>query len=983
MKLLKYPLDLPSGPIKTLSIIGPHILIAGCRGHVEVWSHDELCKAAFDPGSISNLQCVVSGTVPIDEYNQYGEMGRQIDFISGDSALLFVASKYEIYRCKAWLDNLKTDFKYGRRLVFRTTDIAKDAIISDVKYLKRWKLLFVAVQSIGDENSDTNSNKVLLFNSKNLRLVSEIALPKESKPATIVLDPIYEVVFIFCLNGTLFVHQINSAGMTKFVSQQKNKMTLSENLIYRINMSPEASYIPTLTTPIDDPQSNDDTMNVNLLTRIKDMEISEPFPTKTSITSSVFQFSQQIYEKINKKGVKSVYSLLATSGTDKGSIIIWNTLRKKPLFNSLNLSSSPINDITWTDDGMSLFAISDSNYLYSFAFEKTDLGTTLNSNQLSILRRKNRKHSSLPLSTGFHNTAILSDKEQNLNSLTRNSNNISITESPIIIDDNEQINDNINNNNNNNNIVKQNGNTIELINNEIDDKKINKEDEKQKQKQNSNDKPKTIKVKPDSVSQDKSGSKKSTTPPVKEEPKGPEIKTLIPKKKKSSKVKSSTTLVNNSEFNPPSYHVPKDLKRKPKLDSEGNVIHVKKNKKDLEQLDFLDTSLIFPNTAFSRVRLATPRIKLNFEYTSPNDPNYIVKIKNGSGNEQKPSSISLHHKGTENTNQLFEDFIPKYITICTAGSSFWACATHDGMIYVYSDTGRKLLPPAILGVPISFLEACSKYLLCVTSIGQMYCWNIEEKKLHFPINSVYALLNPSIRYSDDVLTRAENITLCGINTSGIPLVTLSDGDGYIFDKDMETWLLVSDSWWAYGSQYWDMSNTSIVSTNNSEDTTKKNDNANLLSHQLVDTIKKDKGSLANFMESKTNTELHRKGRVKNLQRLFRTILIKEGFENIEEAITLAHLENRLLISLKIGEDKEFSDLLNLYAFRLADLDYVDRLDDILQWLYNGGDYINSKIANISRKEHIQNILVTCANMRNVQRVTTNYARAIGMVNDEI
>ena len=147
--------------------------------------------------------------------------------------------------------------------------------------------------------------------------------------------------------------------------------------------------------------------------------------------------------------------------------------------------------------------------------------------------------------------------------------------------------------------------------------------------------------------------------------------------------------------------------------------------------------------------------------------------------------------------------MPKLITICTSGDNFWSCCSDDGTVYVYSDSGRKLLPPMIMGVPCSFLEACGNFLLCVTSIGQVYCWNVDASRLLFPPTSLYPLLSPNLRFSDDVLTRAENITMCTLTASGVPIVTLSNGDGYMYDKVMEVWMLINDSWWAYGSQYWD------------------------------------------------------------------------------------------------------------------------------------------------------------------------------------
>lgn len=453
---------------------------------------------------------------------------------------------------------------------------------------------------------------------------------------------------------------------------------------------------------------------------------------------------------------------------------------------------------------------------------------------------------------------------------------------------------------------------------------------------------------------------------------------------KSGKKKVVPTTIQSTsmEFNPPSYSVPKDLKRKPK--DEETMVNGKKQKKDVDPMDFLDTNILMPNISFSKLRLATPKIRVSFQYSPVHNKNLLFDVKNGTGNEQKPTSISLLLKEPEQDRMIFQDFIPKFVTLSSAGESFWACCTEDGTLYVYSDTGKRLLPPMIMGVPCSFLEACGKYLLCVTSMGQLYCWDIDCKRLKFPVNTVYPLLNPVLRYSDDILTRAENITMCTITKNGVPLLTLSNGDGYMFDCDMETWLLISDSWWAYGSQYWDMTNTNGVAvTTGSDKDDKKNRYWNPEAENLVGNVRSNKSSIVNYLESKTNDELSRKGRIRNLQKFAKTILMKEGFENLEDIVTLSHLENRVLVSLKLGEDQEFTRLLIVYCIRLGEMGYKNRLNDVLQWLYNNGNYKIEKIAGTTREELLKQILVACADIRQVQRVTVSYATALGLIDESL
>lgn len=88
---------------------------------------------------------------------------------------------------------------------------------------------------------------------------------------------------------------------------------------------------------------------------------------------------------------------------------------------------------------------------------------------------------------------------------------------------------------------------------------------------------------------------------------------------------------------------------------------------------------------------------------------------------------------------------------------------------------------------------------------------------------------------------------------GVPLVTLSNGDGYLFDKNMEAWLLVSDGWWAYGSQYWDTTNTTGLSSSKANTDSFNGSESNI--NEIVSDIKNDNQSIINFWNAKRMTNL--------------------------------------------------------------------------------------------------------------------------------
>lgn len=398
-----------------------------------------------------------------------------------------------------------------------------------------------------------------------------------------------------------------------------------------------------------------------------------------------------------------------------------------------------------------------------------------------------------------------------------------------------------------------------------------------------------------------------------------------------------------SEFDQPSYLVSKKLKRKEETQPTNLNPEQQKKKREIDYIEIVGSVPINPNVSFARIRLATKKITSSIVLQSPNDSTLTLEIRNGSGNEQKPTKVSLMKNGSK---QIFIDFIPKLISLATGGEGeFWAVSSANGVIYVYSDSGRRIFPPLVLGTPLSFLESKGQYLLAITSIGEVYAWDVLKRKALFEPTTLYPILS---RSNPEILTRSENLTLSAITSSGVPIVTLANGNGYLYDKDMESWVLVSDSWWAFGSQYWDS----------------------------ID--EKSNGAIINILERKTNDEIVRRGRGKFLQKMAKTMLMKEGYENLEKIISLAHLENRILISVKLEEAQDFKSFLIIYCKRISELGFKAKLLEIFEQLYNfeTGD---DKMLGFSKHDLLKEIIYQCASIRSVQRILIQYATQLNIL----
>lgn len=453
----------------------------------------------------------------------------------------------------------------------------------------------------------------------------------------------------------------------------------------------------------------------------------------------------------------------------------------------------------------------------------------------------------------------------------------------------------------------------------------------------------------------------------------------------SAVLSNSRSLANNNqeakslmEFDKPSYSVLEELlkegKRQRAQDESGTN---KKFKRDLEPVKFVGSVIVNPSTTFAKVRLSVPKTRMSFRLTSRSPgSSFVLDIKNGQGNETVPSRITYF----KNELQIWCDFIPRYIQLAAEGDNFWAVSTADGQIITYSHTsGRRFLPPIVLGSPLSFLECHSKYLMAVTSLAEIYVWDMEQKKLHLssPL-SLATLLDLNNKFQEDVLSKADNITMCSITSKGIPLVTISNGSGYLYNMDLGTWHTVSEAWWAFGSHYWD----SITDDKMSSEPKM----AKILG-------KEEESSILGLLEHKTNEEILRKSRIgrgKYFNKISKNMIMKEGFENLENNISISHLENRILCCELLGEKKDFHDFMITYTKRICELGLMAKLFDTCQQLLEpeedspgvANGQKSDLICGYDRRDLLKEIILSCAESRDAQRILVHFSKKLGMIESE-
>ena len=127
-----------------------------------------------------------------------------------------------------------------------------------------------------------------------------------------------------------------------------------------------------------------------------------------------------------------------------------------------------------------------------------------------------------------------------------------------------------------------------------------------------------------------------------------------------------------------------------------------------------------------------------------------------------------------------------------------------------------------------------------------------------------------------------------------------------------------------GSQYWNTTDSSIGNIGSSSD---HSGDGSMMSKVSAGVIP--------FLERCTTGETLARGRAGALQRLFKQLLSREGFEGFESSVSVAHLENRVAAALTLGAKDEFQVYLYMYAKRLGAEGLKAKVAELLSGLLGG------------------------------------------------
>lgn len=364
--------------------------------------------------------------------------------------------------------------------------------------------------------------------------------------------------------------------------------------------------------------------------------------------------------------------------------------------------------------------------------------------------------------------------------------------------------------------------------------------------------------------------------------------------------------------------------------------------------EFLRPAVINPTMAVSQVRLAVPKVRTHIlrsldrgtlppsgaangtngiDESAKASEDIIFEAQNpGSSPAQvkDPSRISTTKRGV----MLWQDFLPRAVILVTGNKNFWSAACEDGSIYTWTPAGRRIFSALVLESQPVIIECRGWWLLIITAVGMAHVWNLKTLSSPHPPVSLAPILEIAMHSLGSHTTAGPGVTSAHLNSNGHVIVTLSNGDGYLYSPTMYVWQRLSEAWWAVGSQYWNSNDSSINSLQSSGvgpvsrrdgEVDSSNISAGIIPH----------------LERHTTNEVLLKGRAYHLQRLIKSLLSKEGFESFESGVSIAHLENRVAAALQLGAKEEFRIYLYMYAKRLGAEGLKNKVEELLRSILGG------------------------------------------------
>ncbi|KAI0938409.1 hypothetical protein AcV5_000100 [Taiwanofungus camphoratus] len=291
------------------------------------------------------------------------------------------------------------------------------------------------------------------------------------------------------------------------------------------------------------------------------------------------------------------------------------------------------------------------------------------------------------------------------------------------------------------------------------------------------------------------------------------------------------------------------------------------------------------------------------------------------------------------------DYLPSPILAMTATSVFCAVAMQDGSVNVYSHTGRRLMPTLSIGSPCASLSGCKASLMLLTSTGLLYVWNVKKQAAVFPPTSVLPILGPSPN---------STITSATVRPNGAPVIQLSTGSAHSYDHALSAWVKLSETWWAEGSDAWQGRQRA-----NNQSATRGVVSAleSTISERVLGA---DDGKAVKQRPAWWNT-----------------------------ALTLGHLETKLHAAKVLESPQEYKQALLLYAKKIADEGFRGKAEELVKelfgpvyWRPGRDDSWSPALLGMSKRDLLKDVLIIFARSKTLTKLALDWQDMLKKASNE-
>lgn len=260
------------------------------------------------------------------------------------------------------------------------------------------------------------------------------------------------------------------------------------------------------------------------------------------------------------------------------------------------------------------------------------------------------------------------------------------------------------------------------------------------------------------------------------------------------------------------------------------------------------------------------------------------------------------------TRSSWIDFSPSAVFLATVSDEFSAVAFEDCSLAMYSCKGRRTCSMQ-LDAPVCRLESYKDFLLAVTTDGFLHRWNVlADGEMGRPISVLGILASTSA-------ARHDEISQLWLHSTGLPVVITRSEKAFTLDTRKSAWVLIASGWFADCSSLWEGRTRGRGASMDSI----SGGNLAQARREPIRAIESEINDLVVIQRAISGVERASKPPV-------------EAIDDFHTAVTLKHFEMRLQGAALLDSEEEYKTFLRAYAKKMSDEGLRSQAEDLCRSL---------------------------------------------------